>query len=104
MSIFNHRDTLSALKLLGQQNEITLTSSNYVDEHDNESLVWQVQSHYLDLRICVGCGLGLGVMLPNVGIHHALEFRLDLHQRHCHFSAKYAKLRFDPMNCMMYIR
>jgi len=102
-SIFDRRDTLSALKLLGRRNEITLTGSNYVDEHDDQSLVWQVQSHYLDLRICVGCGLGLGAMLPNVGIHHALEFRLDLHQRHRRFSAKYAKLGFDPTNCMMYI-
>jgi len=102
-SIFERRDTLSALKLLGRRNEITLSGSEHVDEHDDESLVWQVQSHYLDLRICVGSGLGLGAMLPNVGIHHALEFRLDLHQRHRRFSAKYAKLGFDPTNCMMYI-
>jgi len=101
--IFDRRDTLLALKLLGQQNEITLSGSKHVDEHDDESLVWQVQSHYLDLRICMGCGLGLGGMLPNVGIHHVLEFCLDLHQRHHRFSAKYARLGFDPTNCMMFI-
>lgn len=103
-SIFNRKDKQSALKLLmGRRNEITLTDSAYVDEHDEDRLVWQVHSHYLDLRICVGSGLGLGAMLPNIGIHHALEFRLELHQRHRRFSAKYAKLGFDPTNCMMYI-
>ena len=103
VSIFNRNDKQSALKLLEQQNEITLTDSVYVNEHDEERLVWQVHSHYLDLCICMGCRLGLGAMLPNIRIHHVLEFQLKLHQGHRPFSVKYAKLGFDPTNCLMYI-
>jgi len=102
-NIFECQDSRSALMLLTRRNEITLHDSDYVQQHDDEHLVWQVHSHYLDLRICVGNGLGLAAILPNVGIHHAMEFQLDLHQKHRRFSAKYSKLRFDPMHVMMYV-
>jgi hypothetical protein len=55
------------------------------------------------LRICVGNTLGLAAMLPNITIHHAMEFRLELHQHHRHFSVKYVKLGFDPANCILSI-
>jgi hypothetical protein len=101
-NIFNRKDKRSALQLLTRRNEISLTGSAYVDRHDDENLAWLVHSHYLDLRICVGNGLGLGAMLPNMGIQ-IMEFRLDLHQRSRRFGAKYAKLGFDPTNCMLWI-
>jgi hypothetical protein len=59
---------------LAQWMEINLEGSKYVTDHMDNSLAWEVRSHFLDLQICVGDGLGLAVMLPNVGMHHALEF------------------------------
>jgi hypothetical protein len=101
--VYERKDAHRALRTLTRRNELSLTNSEYVDVHDDERLTWQVQAHYLDLRICVGSGLGLAAMLPNIAIHHAMEFRMDLFQRSRRFSAKYAKLGFAPSNCMLWI-
>ncbi|KIL55667.1 hypothetical protein M378DRAFT_17747 [Amanita muscaria Koide BX008] len=93
----------NALQLLTRRHEITISGSQYVERHDEPTLAWEVPSHFLDLQICVGRGLGLAAMIPNVGIHHAIEFSLDLHNRTRQFNAKYAKLGFDPKKCMLWI-
>ncbi|KAM6490423.1 hypothetical protein JOM56_014096 [Amanita muscaria] len=101
--IYRRSDERKALTLLTHRHEISLADSAYVTEHDEEMLAWDVKSHFLDLMICVGNGLGLAAVIPNIGIHHAIEFPLDLHHRTRHFNAKYAKLGFDPKKCMMWI-
>jgi hypothetical protein len=101
--LYRKNDKRAALQLLTRQKEIKLEGSQHVANTDDEDLSWQVHSHYLDMQICVGGGLGLAAMLPKVAIHHGVEFRLMLRQRHRRFSAKNAKLGFDPTNCMLWI-
>ena len=57
-------------------------NSPYVILNDNEDLAWTMDRHYLDLLICVGNGLGLGAILPNVQVDHTFEMTLDLKQRY----------------------
>jgi hypothetical protein len=102
-SLYNRRDNHAAIQLMTRRYDITLDGSQYIVPHDEDDLHFQVSSHFLDLQICVGRGLGLGAMLPNIAIHHAMEFGLNLHQPMRKFSAKYAKLGFDPTGCMLWI-
>ncbi|KAM6490943.1 hypothetical protein JOM56_013563 [Amanita muscaria] len=102
-TLYQRSDERKALPLLTHRHEISLEDSAYVTENDEAMLAWDVKSHFLDLMICVGNGLGLAAVIPNIGIHHAIEFPLDLHHRTRHFNAKYAKLGFDPKKCMMWI-
>jgi hypothetical protein len=101
--VYAKKDGFRALRTLTQRTEINFEDSEYVTRHTDESLAWAVETHFLDLQICVGDGLGLAAMLPNVGTHHALEFRLELRHRTRRFQAKYAKLGFDPTNSMLWI-
>ena len=101
--VYNTKDSARSLKTLTQRTEISLNGSEYVTDHMDSSLAWTVDSHYLDLHICVGDGLGLAAMLPNIGTHHALEFRLELRYQTRRFQAKYAKLGFNPTHCMLWI-
>jgi hypothetical protein len=101
--LYAKKDSERAIMSLSQRTDLNLDSSGYVVDYREESLAWEVHSHYLDLQICVGDGLGLAAMLPNVGTHHALEFRMELRYRARRFQAKYAKLGFDPTNSMLWI-
>jgi hypothetical protein len=101
--LYARNDHSRALRTLTQRTEITLDGSEYVSNHEDGSLAWSVKLHFLDLQICVGDGLGLAAMLPNLGTHHAIEFRLELRYRMRRFNAKYTKLGFDPTNCMLWI-
>jgi hypothetical protein len=101
--LYEQDDKRRAVQLLTRRNEIKLEGSQYLSFYDDEELAWQIESHYLDMQICVGGGLGLAAILPNVTIHHSVEFRLVLGKRFRRFSAKYAKLGFEPTNCMLWI-
>ena len=101
--LYERKDKQAALHLLTRRREIILEGSKHLTEHNDENIAWRVDSHYLDMFICVGRGLGLAAMLPNIAIHHSLEFRLVLGMRLRRFSAKYAKLGFDATNCMLWI-
>ena len=101
--LYERKDKQGALRLLTRRQEIILEGSKYLTAHNNQNIAWRVDSHYLDMFICVGRGLGLAAMLPNVPIHHSVEFRLVLGKRFRRFSAKYAKLGFKATNCMLWI-
>lgn len=101
--LYNRKDSYTAMRMLTHRTQISLDGSEFVTRHDDEALAWEVESHFLDLHICVGDGLGLAAMLPNIGVHHAIEFRLELQYRMRRFQAKYAKLGFDPTNSMLWI-
>ncbi|KIL64797.1 hypothetical protein M378DRAFT_178583 [Amanita muscaria Koide BX008] len=66
--IYRRSDERKALTLLTHRHEISLADSAYVTEHDEEMLAWDVKSHFLDLMICVGNGLGLAAdVAPSSG-------------------------------------
>ena len=102
-NIYAHQDMYWALQTLTRQMEINMEGSEYVTEHTDNSLAWAVESHFMDMQICVGNGLGLAAMLPNVGMHHTLEFQLDLRYWSRWFQAKHANLGFDPTHRMLWV-
>jgi hypothetical protein len=91
------------MQTLSHRTQISVDGSEYVTDYQDPSVAWAVQSHYLDLQICVGDGLGLAAMLPNIPTHHGLEFRLELKHQTRRFQAKYAKLGFNPTHSMLWI-
>lgn len=93
----------SAISALSGRKTITYTQGGYTVEPDDGNMFWTVDETYIDLLICVGRGLGLGPLLPNLRVLHTYEFRLDLQKPGRQFTAKYAKLGFDPTNAMLWI-
>jgi hypothetical protein len=101
--LYDRGDKQRAVQLLTGRKEIQLEGSKHLSRHNDEDMAWQVESHYLDMYICVGSGLGIAAMLPNISVHHSVEFRLVLVKPFRCFSAKYAKLGFYPANCILWI-
>src|SRR6267154_2152114 len=73
--------------------ELTVPSSN-PDIH------WNADEFYLDLLICRGRDIVLSAVLPNLEIHHGIEFKLELSMSLRTFSAKFAHLDFDPVGAV----
>lgn len=88
--------------LLGRKT-ITYAGGRYTVGADDGNISWTVEETYLDLLICVGGELGLGPLLPNLGVLHTYRFKLDLGKPSRQFTAKYAKLGFDPTDAMLWI-
>lgn len=94
-----------AMDALGSRKTITYTGSCYTIRADDGNLHWTVDKTYMDLLVCVGGGLGLGPLLPGpeMPVLHTYRFGLNLGRPSCQFTAKYAKLGFDPMDSMLWI-
>jgi hypothetical protein len=83
--------------------EITFDNDTHSTESDNRELAWSTENSYLDLMICVGRGLGLGTVIPNLQTHHNWELKLDLTRGYKQFTATQVPLGFNPEACMMWI-
>jgi hypothetical protein len=92
-----------ALELIHKRTQVDLGSSDMLTASDCTELSWNMDNHYIDLMICVPVGLGLAALLPNQKRLHNFEFALDLRQPYRTFSAKFAKLGFDPTGSMLWI-
>jgi hypothetical protein len=101
--MYEHKQIYQALSLLSKRTEVDFRGSPHVTTNDDEDLAWNMDRHFLDLMICVGNGLGLGALLPNLQVHHNYEMTLELKQPFRSFSAKFAKLGFDPQGSMQWI-
>lgn len=95
--------TTHGIAALSGRKSISYKGGDYTVEADNGDIFWTMDNTYLDLLICVGGGLGLGTLLPNVAVLHHHEFRMDLQKPMRQFTAKYAKLGFDPTDSMLWI-
>jgi len=93
----------NAIATLAGRKEIVFDNGPYTTPVNDTDLSWSMDKTYLDLMICVGRGLGLGALLPNLQVHHNYEFKLDLTKPTRLFTAKYAKLGFDPTRAMLWI-
>lgn len=94
------RNTIGALQ---GRKYITYGGGRYTVKSDDGDIFWTMDTTYLDLLICVGGGLGLGPLLPNVGVLHTYEFKMDLQKPTRQFTAKYVKFGFDPTQAMLWI-
>lgn len=95
--------TASAIAALSGRKRITYARGGYTVEADDGNIFWTVDKTYLDLLICVGRGLGLGPLVPNSRVLHTYEFKMDLQQPTRQFTAKYAKIGFNPAGAMLWI-
>jgi len=101
--IYDQQNAALGLAMLSKRTEVTFLNSQYVTKNTDPDLAWMPDHQYLDLMICVGNGLGLGALLPNLQVHHNYELKFDLRQPFRMFSAKFSKLGFDPMGSMLWI-
>jgi len=92
-----------AINMLSKRVEINLCDSDMRVSPQSPDIAWNPDATFMDLRICVGNGPGLGAVLPNQSVNHNFELRLNLNQAYRTFSPKFAKLGFDPTGCMLLI-
>lgn len=93
----------SAISALVGRKNINYTRGGYTVKANDGNIFWTAEKTYLDLLICVGRGLGLGPLLPNSHVLHTYEFKIDFKQPKRHFTAKYAKIGFNPTEAMLWI-
>lgn len=82
---------------------INWRNSEYVVPSTNQDIHWKTDDFFLDLLICRGKDVGLAAILPNLRVHHTIEFKLELGWSPRTFSPKFAHLDFDPIEAMQYI-
>lgn len=99
---FSRGNRRTAMEILAKRHEIEWRNSEYHVRADDPMLTWQVDQHYIDMTICVARGLGLRMLLPNTR-DHDFSFDFDFRQKHIRFSAKFAKLGFDPKASFLWI-
>jgi hypothetical protein len=102
-NMYNRQECIHAISSLDCRAEITFRNSPFVTPPSSPDMAWMPQDHFLDLMVCVGDGLGLGALLPNLQVHHNYEMTFDLSQPFRTFSAKFAMLGFDPTGSMHFI-
>jgi hypothetical protein len=86
-----------------KRNRVNAITSSCNVAPDNLDLSWAIHRHFIDLKIFVGKGLGLGGMMPNQHTLHTYEFELNLRRPDRQFNTKFAQLGFDPVGCMLWI-
>lgn len=88
---------------MSHRTKINWRTSDHVVPSDNRDLHWKSDEYYIDLLICRGRDIGIAAIIPNVEIHHAIEFKLEMDWSPRSFSTKYAHLGFDPTGAMQYV-
>ena len=92
-----------AVQSLLKRHRVNATSSSFNVAPASENLSWSIHRHFIDLKIFVGKGLGLGGMMPRNHTLHTYEWELNVRQPERQFNTKFAKLGFDPVGCMLWI-
>ena len=93
----------SNIRKMGRRSRIQWRRSEDVVMSSSADVYWNADEFYLDLLICRGRDVGLSALLPNVDVHHAIEFKMELTWSPRTFSPKYAHLGFDPLGAIQYI-
>jgi hypothetical protein len=101
--LYEQKQEHTAINMLSKRVEIDLRMSDMRVSPQSPDIAWNPDATFMDLRICVGNGLGLGAVLPNQNVDHNFEIRVNLKQAYRTFSPKFAKLGFDPTGCMLWI-
>jgi hypothetical protein len=101
--LYETQNTTVAMELLQKRVQIDMQASQLITRSNDKDLSWNPDIHYIDLMICVPRGLGLAALLPNRRRMHTYEFTLNMETNYRTFSAKFAKLGFDPTGAMVWM-
>lgn len=101
--IYDQNETHLALDLITKRMKVDYRSDRYLTPTDSNAIAWDINSHYLDMMVCVGNGLGLGAIMPNQAINSLYQVDLDFGHRTRNFHTKHAKLGFNPKNAMLWV-
>jgi hypothetical protein len=100
--IFKDGHSWHAIEMLRKRVKIGIGKKHAMDV-DLRSMHWDTRETYLDLLVCVGAGIGLGPLIPNLVGHHNFSFRLELSRTSRRFTAKHVELGFEPSGAMVWI-
>jgi hypothetical protein len=102
---YNNKHARVALASLNTRSSINIDPSVSISftRATNPSLSWSLQEFFVDLLICIGNDIGLHAFIPKAEIMYNFEVEFQIHNRNRQFTAKYAKLGFDPIGAMQWI-
>ena len=92
-----------AIDLLSNRMKVDFWWDKLLTALDSTDIAWNINEHFVDMMVCVGRGLGLGLIIPNQEVNLLYQINLDFGHRHCVFHAKYAKLGFCGNNSLLWI-
>jgi hypothetical protein len=103
--LFNDKRARVAMASLNTRSSINIdpTVSTSFTRTTDPSLSWSIREFFVDLLICIGNNIGLHAFIPNAEIMYNFEIEFQINNRNRQFSAKYAKLGFDPIGAMQWV-
>lgn len=101
--LYESKNAVAALKLLSRRMRIDYNRPNVVTDADSPDISWTIERHFIDMLVCVGNGIGLGVVLPNQTVYSFYSIKFDFSQDRKEFKAKNVKLGFDPSGAMLWV-
>lgn len=101
-TIYQMQDRRAAINILAKRHTVNWTDSEYHISNRDPRLVWNTNSHYIDMLVCVSRDIGLSLLIPNER-NHAFTFQFDFSKPYRQFSPKFAKLGFDAKSSFLWI-
>lgn len=101
--LYERGDSHGARNQLRRRVRIDFDDEEFVSPSDSPNISWMVERHYIDLLVCVGNDMGLGVIIPNQSVNTFYSVNMDFSRSSKQFKAKNVKLGFDPAGSMLWI-
>lgn len=101
--IYEARNIAAAIKLLSKRSQVDYDLPAYRTPSDSDEVSWKVERHFVDMMVCVGREIGLGVTLPNQNVDSFYSVDMDFSKQSKRFRAKNVKLGFNPSGRMLWI-
>lgn len=99
---FERGTATAAMQHLGHRTAIGITEDDMY-RSDSSELVWWKHEQRMDLLVVTPMLPGFTAILPNLGAHHNYSFHFTMAKPHVAWTAKYAKLGFDPARRMLFV-
>ena len=94
---------IAAEKVLHQRTAVAIADDErFTLTPHHDSLVWDMDTHFLDHICLVPKAPGLDAFLPRRGTHNSWEWRFDVSNRRKPFAPKHSSLGFDPSGRMVW--
>jgi hypothetical protein len=102
---YNSQRCHAGLSSLSSRRIVNLNpdKTRYITRNSDPLLSWAANQYYVDLLVCVGRECGLDAIIPNADVMYTFDVDLQIGDPHRQFTARNAKLGFDPRGCMQWI-